>query len=636
MKQLILIIGVVAYSTLLSAQTTKTQWSDKQKYNHYREGMLSEVIGSNSQYVYALFEAVRNSSVFTGLKMDVKLVSFDKETMKRSKSVDLHGFAQDYNDRKSMKRKKINNIFINENSVFVIWTGKKDKYTEVYAQLYDKTLKPQGELKVLYSGLTETARKNRQSIDILTNKDIKDKFYVIAETQREKSENIKIEYVAVDYKLNVSTINKITLPFKKSLSESSISNIETASNRGHKSTFGYETKGNGKQTPELTGEYVLAADGNIYLSHVIRLDKGDRKELVKNEKSKINYFNTILTVTNELINIPLKHDGKNLFQVNKTYSKNGVAIAGFYSDLNLDRKGEDLHGIYYGEFNSMSKIMVQSHFIDFDKETLAKLYSNDREDKKKEGILKGKKAKESNAESLKNDYVIEHIIENNNNELILFGSRMINYSKVTTTTTAGKSTSKQTTQYFCEKRNVTAFKIKKEGTLVWATNVDRSKTYYNMQNVYDIDVETNTDKTNYKLSYGSTYELGASSKNVLTAKNKGLLFNPNNAPKEKIIMNDADGSFRKDITTEKEDEAIFKTPEKDYRRKIGDVKYVFDNETYVTSGSYKPQLWKFLVMLPVFPLLYIPAVRRHIGKGSGYIGKVIVEESKKKGSKNKK
>ncbi len=590
-------------------QKFKTVWSDKQKYNHSKEGYLSSVIGSNDQYVYANY-AGGWYGVIWGLHFGYKIVAFDKETMKRAKTLDIKGFNIIPSMKAETKGMELYTTMVKQNNVYVIWIkrNKTQKTTEVYAQQFDKTLKQIGSIALLYSGQTENKGKN-SSVDIIDNPYIKDKFMIVSEIERRKNDNIVVEYTEISTSLKASKTNKVQLPFSTKLDPKNITNIGRSSARVRN---------------RLTGEYVYGSDGLLYISHVVKLDKEEKTKLQKNENYKINYFNVVYPTTNQLVNIPVKPEGKNLFQLRKIYTSEGVSITSFYSDLSIDSKGRDLHGLYYTEYNNLDKKIVQNSFTLFGKETLDKLYANDKQDKKNEGIFKGKQAKESNAQSLENDYVVEAVEQNSKGELVIFGSRMINYVR---TVQRGKYTESIP---MCDKHNVTVFKIKKEGGLVWATNVDRHKTYDGEHNVYDVDVTNSSDYATYLVKYGSTYELGAKKKNVFSAK-KAIGFNGDD--KEAITINDADGAFKK-ATIETASSAQ-KEPEKDYLFPLGENTYTIGNETYVSTGSMKPQMLKSLLMFPVIYL--VPPTRKFITKGSGYLGRMLVDnETPNKSKKNKK
>lgn len=599
MKKIIVLATLLLTAGIANAQQKfKTVWSDKQKYNHSKEGYLASVIGSSDQYVYANYTGGWYG-LFWGLHFGYKIVAFDKETMKRTKSVDIKGFRTTPSLKAETKGMELHTTMTKQNNVYVIWTkkNKAEKTTEIYAQQFDKTLKQIGSIKLLYSGKTESTGKN-SSVDIIDNPYVKDKFMIVSEVERGKKENISFEYTEVGTSLKVSKVNKVQLPFSTKLDASSITNVGNTS---------------GRTRNRLTGNYVYGNDGLLYISNVVQLDKEERKKLQKNEDYIINYFNVVYPTTNLLVNIPVKPEGKNLFQLRKIYTNEGVSITSFYSDLSIDKYGQDLHGLYYTEFNNLDKKIVQNSFTVFGKETLAKLYANDKEDKKRDGLFSSEKTKESNAQSLTNDYVVEAVEKNSKDELIIFGSRMINYYR---TEQRGKYA---VSVPMCNKRNVTVFKIKKEGGLVWATNVDRNFTYYDMHDVYDVDVISSANQDTYLVKYASAFELGAQKKNWASAKQKGIF---GKAPaKETITIADADGTFKKTVIDNLNTEQ--KEPEKDYRYSLGEHTFTFGDETYVTTGSMNPQILKRLVMLPA--TILVAPTRQYLSKGSGYIGRMVVD-----------
>lgn len=581
-KKSVLVIVTWAIALLnANAQNTTIQWSEKLKYNKGQGGIMSDLIGSNSTYVYAIYKSPTRSMV-PQKKTQCKIVAFDKTNLKLETSIDIFGYKTSKEDKQELKGKVMYEAVVNESNLYLFWVGMTNKNNELYVQTINKTLKSKSSLKLIYSSKTRGS-ESAPAIEIISNESIKNKFYVVAEQKSVKNENIKFDYVEFD--ANINKISKATasLPL-------------TASDDNEVSVSDWYLGSMFEKKNRLSGKYELGLDGNIYINHIVKLSNDE--ELANNESNKIYYLNTVIVATNDVVQIPLKLENKNLFKIKQIFTPDGIALAGMYSDLSIDKKGEDLHGIFYYEFNAAKKTTTYASLVDFDKETLNKLYTNDTEDKKKKSVLKGKRANESNMESIKNDYVIEHIEENKNNEVLIFASRMKNTYK----------SSQKYTRTFCEKRNVTIFKIKKEGKLVWASNLDRIKNYEGEIDKYDIDVTKNNDGDGYKISYPNNSEL--SLKKKITNTISGSLGRFEFPVKETVELLDSDGSFKKD---KKNKPLPIIMPEDEYKLKFEPTISTFGNESYIMVGSWKER-----------------AILR--SKGTGYIGKITYDTiTKKKG-----
>jgi hypothetical protein len=163
--------------------------------------------------------------------------------------------------------------------------------------------------------------------------------------------------------------------------------------------------------------------------------------------------------------------------------------------------------------------------------------------------------------------------------LVLLCDRMRNWS-VTTCDSKGNCH----TNYYCDKCNVTAFKLSKDGTLLWASNLDRRITY-NGWNIYDLKSMHTSDKI--YTTYGSAYVAGAKKKNRASRKSRGYMTDRF----EYAVFDYASGNFSK----------------KEYKvnpinAKKGDKKFmdptkisVIDNELFANSIKVKPKLVPMLI-----------------------------------------
>ncbi|MBA3901712.1 MAG: hypothetical protein H0X62_16170, partial [Bacteroidetes bacterium] len=192
----------------------------------------------------------------------------------------------------------------------------------------------------------------------------------------------------------------------------------------------------------------------------------------------------------------------------------------------------------------------------------------------------------------------------------LFCSRMRNYS---ITTCDGKGNC--TTRYYCEKNNVTAFCIDNKGEIVWATNLDRKKTY-NGWDIFDINVALKGDK--FFVSYGSEFGIHAEKKNYKSKKSK----KHQNEIFEYAVFDKNNGEYKK----HEHNLNKLNTPKKDKKYVDPISIMVIEDEfyTYSMQTGFKPG-WIALGCLGAFacpPVVLIPFFSGNARKGSAHLAHI--------------
>lgn len=574
----------VSLATLLlciiftKAQTIDLNWSDKQVYENKKDGFFDEFIGGNSKYVYAKYNKVSIRSSKANSK--VKLVAYDKKTMDQEFQVPIKGYKENQKDKELLKSLNYFSEIVFENSVVVFWTKTEKGATELYAQIFDAQLKQKVKIKKIYE-VKASGKKSDPNLFVIGNQKAGEKIVIGAELPREKSENVKFEYKVLKSDLTYDAANQITLP--------------------------YATKGS---TNYLSASYEIGDDGKLYVKTYISMDKEERKQLKPRESATYNLLTIVELSSGKFQPFSFKFDGKNLFQVDYLVTKNKTKVYGLFSDLDKDKYGRDLHGIFYAEIDNSNTELTAKNFTYFDKKTLDKLFAKDKKDQKKAGKLNSKKDKKSNEESLVGDYKIEYAQSVDNTNVVLFTSRMNNYS---TTTCDGKGNC--TTRYYCQKSNVTVFKIDNSGHLIWASNLDRQITYSGW-NIYDIKVISKDDKL-FSI-YGSAFQMNAEKKNRKNSKSK----KQRTDRLEYAIFDYNTGAFTKDeyqvnaINTKKKDKK-FVTP-------LGIT--ILDNQMFINASRVHikplPVILGCLGGIVCFPVAYIPFFNGSAYKGTGYVGNI--------------
>ncbi|MES1181910.1 MAG: hypothetical protein ABUL44_03855, partial [Flavobacterium sp.] len=201
------------------------------------------------------------------------------------------------------------------------------------------------------------------------------------------------------------------------------------------------------------------------------------------------------------------------FQSSFTVQPTGVYIYGFFRNANDSKKGSGADGIYFAKADIKNGNMEKIHYEQFTAEFIKELVANDPE-AQKEQEKKDKKKKRDDSE-LNWLYEIE-VSDFIDDHIVLLCTREYNYS----VRTCNQNGACYTT-YYCEKQDVTFFKIDLKGKIAWAKNLDRKVTYTGAWNIPDINFITK-DKMLY-VTYGSSFMEGAQKKNRRSSKSNEML-----------------------------------------------------------------------------------------------------------------
>lgn len=569
----------------LQAQSFDLNWSDQFQYDNAKDGFFSEFIDVNSKYLYARY----NNLAFSEKKANrkIRLVAFDKVTMKQVASRAIKGFKENAKNKKKYSTLDYMKTVVFEESVFVFWYEKKGDNESIYVETFsaDK-LKQLEKIKKIYSvTINDDKPRRARSIFVLSNETIDGKFIIGAEkTQRD--ERVELKYVTLSMDLSITAESTVELPVKPV----------------------------GKFTGSAT-QYEMGNDGNIYARSAVTMSKEDKKKLPKGTASSYSILSIIDTETGEIEPFVMKYDDKNIFNFGYKVDDNGIVkLYGFFCDLKKDPKGFRTHGIFYAILDSKVMDTKDVHFSYFDKQTLDELFKDDKGDKSNTaGGLKSRKKKaalrEQDEESLNGLYEIEKVISVENEEIVLFCSIMHNYT-VRTCTSSPNGGQTCTTNYYCNKRNVTAFKLDKNGDIVWASNINRGITYSGWF-VYDLQVAYKNDK--FYAIYGQT--------RILTkAERKKEKKSPDSKFEYGIFENKTGEQYVETFTVTNSSEV-----KKKERKKISPTSLsVFENNFYANSQtqSYKPAT----IGVCVGSVVCWPAVifinHPNLRKGIGYLGKL--------------
>ena len=472
------LILLVLTSCGLFSQSADLQWSDMQTYDNKLDGFFSHFIGGNEKHLYAFFDNRQRSLK----KRKIKFVAFDSKTMDKVSDVTL------YDKKNPQESKAYEGLYYHKTLVFndilyTFWTKENREKDELFVQSFDAKLKPLNKLKKIYELSSGKKSTKKAELFVMGNPKNSQSILIGGELSGEKGQSVKVEYKVLKADFTFAGAGQVTLPVIIS---------------------GY--------SDGLTSSYSYGDDGNLHVETSVLIPKEERKSLKKNESNTYTIYSIVDVLNNNIKSYPLKFDNKNIFDVGVVSQKGVVKIFGFFCDILKDPRGVDTHGIFYSEINPVSKELEKLNFTYFTKQQLDALFAGDKEDRKdKAGMLSGKKKKKSEDESLGSNYQIEQVKSFDEQFLTIFCSLMYNYSR-----TVCDQKGNCRTYYYCNKRNVTAFKIDNIGNIVWASNLDREMTYSGW-NVKDLSVVC-PDQKKFYVSYGSTFSKDAKRKNTFNKK----------------------------------------------------------------------------------------------------------------------
>ena len=521
-KQTIVLPIFLMFLSLISvAQTIDVKWSDKQYYDNKLDGYSKYIIGGNSKYLYAYFAPVRANNIFTGRSStdkEIKLVAFDKKSMKRAFDISLLGFSHNKVEDKNLAGLEYYKTIIFEDIIYVVWLKDlhdKKKTQEMYVQTFTENLKKVNALKKVYELGSDPKADYLSNIFLLANKNANEQIVIGGELSAKKDQNVKFEYKVLNKDFTYAYSGKFDLPIKK---------------------IGY---GN-----TLAGNYRFGDDGNIYIKTNVAIDKAEYKDMKKSGKEVARGRYALLTMLNPSTGksnvIPIRADNKDIFDFDYIVSKKSIKIFGFYSDLKVQKvkshvslfpggvhvgsDEEDIHGIFNGTIDNNTFEIASIHFTAFTKAQLDNLFADDKRNRKDKHVMASKSKRHSEDISLRSDYEIERTISIDDDNMVLFCSRMHNY-----VVSNGKNSYPA-----CEKFNVTAFKVASDGKIVWASNLQRYMKYGGW-NIYDIDVMYQGNKiyTFYEQKGQSKNEFEYGVFDYETGKNsiENYIVNPPHTPK---------------------------------------------------------------------------------------------------------
>ena len=587
-KMFATILSLILNFGNMFSQNLKVNWSEPILSDNKLNGFFSAFQGYNSNFIYVKYSNLALKRKKQNRKIVIK--GLDKETMKEKFSETIVDF-DDRGDKENYSGMQFYKTAIFDNVIYMFWKNNTRDVEELYVRTLDIKCKPISKLKKIYELKKEKAPGAKQpEIFVLSNEKAGNNLIIGGELAALNGQTLKIEYKLMKSDLSFIQASQIELPVSKA----------------------------GRAFDGFSCTYEYGQGGKLFIySHIIPT-KDERRELKKDGNVLAGYFDIISCVDlndGRINSFTLKFDKKYIHSYKAITDKNSLKVTGFFCDLNKDEKGKDNHGLFYVMLDDKDLKVTSSKFSYFNPEQLNELFALDKQEgKDKAGIFTSKKKKQSENESISSLYNIEEIIISPDGDLVLFGSRMMNYSRTVCSSSPNGGRSCQTS-YYCQKDNVTAFKLSTAGDLIWAKNLDRRKTY-GRWNVYDLSIVSNMDR--YYVIYGSDFEAKAVKKNYRSSKSKKQSIDR----LEYAIFDGKDGSVAKS------EEIINKINAKKEERKFIDPAniHVINNNFYIPSEKkkFKPArlVLNIAATVVLFPVGIIMFMSPNNYKANGFIGKI--------------
>lgn len=551
--------------TTVFSQEMKVKFSEKMSLKLGKDGYIKSFLGETEDYIYVSFQSRKANTKNDRIVIE-KIGVFDKKSMKEVNSLTIIDEKNKARTAELDGKTKQAVKFVDD-QIFVFYSEESKTEMNVFGEVYSLNLDKSVKMTKLFK--IPKSSKREVVFPLISNNKSK---FVVSRFDTEKDDEIKFYYSVFDFELNELISTDFILPEP-------------------------DTKGDG--TFSVNSIYFDNFD-NIYFNQTLTIKAGEKRTglFLKTNSYKYESFVTALSVeTGDAEILEFSAENKSLINTKIIEDKQTLKLVGFFSDFEKDPNGIRTHGFFFCEIDPKQFDISEIQYSYFDKKLIDELFKSDEEDKLKTTGKKKSAADEAklNQDALSRSFVIENVKVDDAGNMILFCSKMHNYSYEHCTTDANGRTSCRTV-YVCDKSNVTVFKINPSGEFLWCTNVDRS-TSYGGWNIYDLKVIE--DGENYYVSYGSSYDMDATEKTKKSKKSVSerfdsmeyASFNKETGENEKhsVVINAADAK-------------------KSERKTCSPTEIqVFNNQFYLISRNKKLAPWVFATCLcpPAFLILGI-------------------------------
>ncbi len=465
----------------VNAQNMEAKFSEKMSLSSKKTGFYNQILGETEKYIFVQYKTTKKGKVWLE-----RIGVHDKSTMQEVNSIKVVDGKDAARKAELGDKEKIGIEFFGEN-IFVFYKEESKTEVKIFGEAYDVNLDQKIKLTEMMS-VPKDSKRDRVLPRIMVNNQS-----ILMGRFEEEGNNIHYIYQMFNFEFDQIADANVELPTPEEATEG---NLFSVSN------------------------YVLDNNDNVYFNESLAIKSSKKKGFLKGNSYKYDFYLTVLNLNSgELDMLDMNAERKSLFNIRLVEEKGEMNIMGFFSDFDKDESGVRTHGIFYRNVDTKTLAISDVVYSYFSEELISELFQNDEEDKLKSRKTRGKKAEEEeekNQDAISKAFNIEKVIIDEAGNFVLFSSKMNNYTVQHCTTNANGGTTCYT-EYLCEKRNVTVFKLTKDGDFVWASNIDRRHTYKGWY-IYDLNVIE--DENNYYVSYASDYKVDAQDEETEKAKKK--------------------------------------------------------------------------------------------------------------------
>lgn len=469
------------FLTSIFGQDMKVNFSDKMTLKLNKDGFVSRFIGETETNIYVEFQSRNKKQEVVINRIGV----FDKATMKEVNSLVIAD-KKDKARAADLGNKLKEQIKFIDDKIYIFYSDESKTELQIYAEAYTLNLDRDVKMQKLMTIPKDSKRDN--VFPAITH----NKKKIVLSRLESGENNIQFYYSVFDLELEELVKSDVSMPLPDGIQNEDVFAVNS---------------------------YMLDNNDNFYFNETYSIKSGEKRSglFYKTIEYKYEFYVSILSIeSGDIEMIDMNDENTSLFNVKVVEIDNKVKILGFFSDFNKDPKGMRTHGFCYREIDPKTFEVSEMVYTYFDKALLDELFKEDEEDKLKTNSKKknAEEEAEKDKDALSKSFVIEHIKVDDKGNMIVFCSKMNNYSyEVCTTDANGRTTCR--TVYKCQKDNVTVFKLSSEGEIVWSSNIDRRVTYGGWD-IYDLRVIE--DEDSYIVSYGSNYNLEAEEKTKKSRK----------------------------------------------------------------------------------------------------------------------
>lgn len=442
-----LISSILILATLVGFAQRDYEVITSPIYKHNKPRIYAEdVLGVAEGMMYVMF-STKAVKVATADEFFVKM--YDKEDLGFVKSAALMSETR-------MSEKKLKNLYYydhvitNKGLLFFFRMDGKKGMVDVYLATYDLNLN-------LTKDLTRVMTYNEKESRFFGLSDGNyPNLAMVTLNKAKNDEDLFLEYKLIDKEFDLVKSGKIDLPYKQSSSDGS----------------GWFGRGKGKDRRAFTDNLYMDSKGRVLTT--VNIDTKNPTASGKKSKAdkyKNRYYKSavIIDLENEdLKDLPIKlDDKKNVKNFTAIFADDNIHITGFYSDRMKEKKGREMHGVFYMRMNTDEGTFERKRTVDFPDDFLARFNSQNTL------ISKGRRKKESKKESIHEGFEMSEVILDFESRALTAYCEPIQNGSYTYTDSRGNSY----TKYYTKRGSAFFFQVNAEGEFKYYNTI-RKYSYF--------------------------------------------------------------------------------------------------------------------------------------------------------------